>query len=720
MLLTDILPAVAPATRLVVSAPDVADCGPDFWIWYRALQGLVNRQEAHLYLIEGEAGSRSSRRARNMYERHWLDYYVRTFELPAEELHDADEVLDRYKHMVGGYILYDNEEIIQTQNLALTRAGLESLLPISPDQEPWMARHGIPKRDDLRGRFAGNADAAEWALDNLWPYCNKRLYANLCVHRPLRYALSHTLADFVAYHRALALDLPLSRQSRRTLMLYRRMLESADPPGIQMNWHCVCDQEKEYVAEAARRGFFTLCSVATPNLTVHQAVGDPDATYSQPLPERDLCRAQADGVYVCLYVSDGDATWAMNNLHSGNWLAAQRGQFKLGWGLLPFMIKLMPAMVRYYHETRQPNDCLWGPSSGAGYTYSFLWPERLVDGYLEETRRLLDQTGQHGCNMVNWLLRDWWREVEDEAAVRREQGKLQPGPGLVCGLGGSPYAKSYLAGPIPKLHSVHIANAGGDNIGDIVRLADECPTRPLFLFLFVQIASGAVDHLAAEMPKLANHPDIALLSMDEFFLTLQDAIARGMVREPLYQKTEALAERWLKAPGRHRLPLCERLTAELARVAHLAPEERRRALAEAGWTELVSREVENLARDRDAFMSMFKGRPPIEAEQEADALLYVAFTVAWALVRAAIESQGMYANHRTQCLDDFRRTCGDWVDMEPFERLFAAWQAWETGALTVEKTASWCDGVAKAAQVICDKLGPAEPEEFTGWPPRTI
>jgi len=721
MLLTDIVPTVPRATRLVVSAPDFGKYGLDFWIWCRALQGLVNREEPHLYLIEDMLASDCSRPSpRDLYERHWLDYYVKTFGLPTEELHDADALLERYEHLVGGYILYDNEDIIQTQNVALTRAGLESLLPVSPDQEPWMARHGIPKRDDLRGRFASDADAAEWALDNLWPYCNKRLYANLCVHRPFRYALSHTLADFVSLHKVLALDLPLSRQSRRTLNLYRRMLESADPPGIQMNWHCVCDQEKEYVAEAAERGFFTLCSLATPNLSIHGAVGDPDAAYSQPLPERDLCRAQPDRVYVSLYVSDGDATWAMNNLHSGNWLAPQRGQFKLGWGMLPFMVKLMPAMVRYYNETRHRNDCFWGPSSGAGYTYSFLWPEDLVDGYLEESCRLLDQTGQHGCNMVDWLLRDWWREVEDDAGVRREQDKLQPSLGLVCGLGGSPYAKSYLDGPVPKLHSVHIANVRRDNIGDIVKLAQECPTRPLFLFLFVQIAAGVVEHLAAETPKLARHAEIELLSMDEFFLTLQDAIARGLVKAPMYEKTEALGERWLKAPGRHRLPLCERLTAELARVAHLETEERRRVLAEAGWAELVSREVEDLARDRDAFMTMFEGRAPIPSEEEADTLLYVAFTVAWTLVRAAIQSQGIYANHRTQCLKDFERTCGGLVDTQPFERLFASWGAWETGVPSVNETAAWCDGVAKAARVICDRLGPDQTEEFTGWPPRTI
>jgi hypothetical protein len=101
-------------------------------------------------------------------------------------------------------------------------------------------------------------------------------------------------------------------------------------------------------------------------------------------------------------------------------------------------------------------------------------------------------------------------------------------------------------------------------------------------------------------------------------------------------------------------------------------------------------------------------------------LLYVAFTVAWTVVRAAIEAQGVYANHRTQCLKDFERTCGNWVDIEPFRELFGAWDAWESGTHEVEAMIGWCDGVARAAAVLQEHLGVDDPDAFTGWPTRTI
>ncbi len=719
--LTDIFPKVPPVKRLLVFEPKLDSI--DAAIWLRSFQGLINRDEPHFYIVL--TGSRVHAGGPPNNLQHWLDYYVEKYRFPIEELSDLDELFERYKHLLDGYVLYDSEHVIQTQNLAITRAGLENILPIAPDQEHWAIRHGLSKRDDLRGRFADDWDAAEWAIDHLWPRCNQRIYANLCIHRTdnpsIWYPNAHDLEDYIVYSKAFALDLIRSRMYRRPLALAHKMYASGDAPGVQMNWHCCWEQEKEYVAEAAKHGYFTLCSVGSPNMTIHGGIGDTDKSYTQPMPEPSDCVAERGKVYVTLYNSDGDATWAMHNLHSYNWLAEGRGRMKFGWGFLPLMVRLTPAMLEYYHETRGPGDTFWGPSSGAGYTYTHLWPDDLVDLYLDETRRLLDQSGQNGCNMVNWYLQDWWREVEDDQAVRREQKHLASGPGLVCGLGGSPYAKSYTTGPIPKTHSVHIANAGRDNVDDIERFIRECPTRPLFMFLFAQIAAGVWEQVASDIDALSQRSDVEVLGMDEFFLTLRDAIGRDLVVDPLFETNDEMAETWISQPGRHRLPIAEKLCNELAAVASGEPAERRRHLSEAGWTELVSCPLESVGRDRAQFLGAFQGRPGLTEAEEADALLYVAFTVTWAAVRAAIEAQGIYANHRTQCLDDFLRTCGDRVDTTPFEKLFDAWDRWETGTPRLDEIVSWCQGVAAGVPKLRDALGLHESgEEFTGWPPRTI
>ncbi|HRS96207.1 MAG TPA: GxGYxYP family putative glycoside hydrolase, partial [Candidatus Latescibacteria bacterium] len=173
MRLDDIFPTVPPVRRLLATAPDLENEGLDFWIWFRSLQGLVNRAEPHLYLIKG---GEVYKQGRDYWERHWLDYYTNPdtspFKIPLQRQNSVDAIVERFRDRVNGYILYDMADVPQTMNLAITLAGLNDCLPVAADQEPWMVRHGIPKRDDLRGRFSNDWQAAEWAVDNLWPQCN--------------------------------------------------------------------------------------------------------------------------------------------------------------------------------------------------------------------------------------------------------------------------------------------------------------------------------------------------------------------------------------------------------------------------------------------------------------------------------------------------------------------------------------------------------------------
>ena len=277
--LTSVFPDIPEVKTLVTIRPDASKRNVDFWIWLRALQGLANRANPHLYLLSGDHT-----------EDHWLKVYEKDHKGQVTGTLTPDEALETYKPYINGYVIYDNSEVIQTQNIAITLCGLEGWLPVAPSEEAVMLRHGIPKKDDLRGRFKDDWDAAEWAIDNLWPRCNRRMYANFCIHRPMWYAMGHNLLDYVVYNRVFALDLPRSRVFRRTVGLFRKMMETAEAPGVQLCWHCIWDQEKEYVVEASERGFFTLCSTGTPNMSIHGGVGDCEKAYTQPLPPRESCQ----------------------------------------------------------------------------------------------------------------------------------------------------------------------------------------------------------------------------------------------------------------------------------------------------------------------------------------------------------------------------------------------------------------------------------------------
>ncbi len=119
MRFTDIFPSVPPVKRLVTLMPVPENNTIDRWIWLRSLQGLINRVEPHLYLIEEKPGT--PRREWGAYcEGHWLDWYQQAFQVPVTCLDTIDTYLDTYKSHATGYVLYDTEQVIQTQNLAIT------------------------------------------------------------------------------------------------------------------------------------------------------------------------------------------------------------------------------------------------------------------------------------------------------------------------------------------------------------------------------------------------------------------------------------------------------------------------------------------------------------------------------------------------------------------------------------------------------------------------
>ena len=162
--LESIFPTFPAVKRLVVVKQDNHDT--DRMLWLRSLQGLANKVEPHVWVANGSTE-----------DTHWLTLYTEKHGIPVEKHLSDLEFLKEYAHLAKGYIVYDIEKVIQTQNIALTLCGLDGVLPVSPAEEQFAIEAGIPKVDDLRGRFSSDREAAYWAVENLWPRCNKRMIA---------------------------------------------------------------------------------------------------------------------------------------------------------------------------------------------------------------------------------------------------------------------------------------------------------------------------------------------------------------------------------------------------------------------------------------------------------------------------------------------------------------------------------------------------------------
>ena len=167
------------------------------------------------------------------------------------------------------------------------------------------------------------------------------------------------------------------------------------------------------------------------------------------------------------------------------------------------------------------------------------------------------------------------------------------------------------------------------------------------------------------------------------------------------------------------MPLYVSTTEELVDTLNDTPANRAVRLSDGGYTDLVSKEIESVARDRKMFTDCYKNRPVYEADQEADVVFYSLFTVAWGVVRSAIESLGVYGNHRKQCIEDFVRLCGDITDTSAFEKIFETWDKWEEeGSPSFEESKALALKVYEETKKLDKALG--DSSEFTAWPPKAI
>jgi len=654
-----IFPKFSKTTKLDVINP--TPLPHDARLALSALQGLVNAIEPRVYQACGPA------------DEHWLRYYREKFGVESRRVRNPMHLFEIHKAIPKGTVVYD-PAVPDTRNLATTIAGLEGLIPATDRLQAELQRHGLTVKDDLRGRFKDRISAYEWAKSELLPRCNKRILGSLCVGNRSHWLENRTeLVDYLVANRSFVFHLSSARRDREESKLFDSILETAKGPGVLMGWHCVRDQEKEYVARAARKGFFVLCSPQSPNLTVHGGIPRSRRRYVQrkPRPPKQLEKK----VYLALYMTDGDAIWAMGSLQSGNWLSKRRGTFPFNWGLLPLMFEIMPGVLEYYYETATENDYFVCPSSGAAYTYSFLHD----DWYLHYSKHYIDLSGQSVVNMVNWDTNFWWREVEEPWAIYREKRLLKP-IGLVCGLGGSVYARSYPSGT-PKVHSAIVLNNGEDCAGRIRKMAEAMKERPLFIFAFVQISPGVYDHLAKNLRGLPS--DVELVHMDAFMLGLRKALKEGFVGEDLYPSKAALADSTLREPGRRDRAAAARLLAQLGRVAEMPEPEMAREINLGNWHNLASREPAHVEAEAESWRRASQGYLDYDTPNLADALGYNLFYAAWAYVRACLNAAGRYANHMDSCLDEYLSLFPQ-RDNRVLEQIWEMWHNWEAHPPTLE------------------------------------
>lgn len=164
------LPNFAKVKRLDVA--DVLEAPGDTRLLLATLQGIVNRTEPRIYLLESEEEGKLT----------WLG----DLQVPYTVHDDIWNLVKKYKHEVKGIIIYD-PEVPDSINVATTLAGLKNAVVASPELAVKLKASPYKLRvlEDLRGRFEDRMDAYTWQYEHLWKQTTQRMLVGLSPDAPI-------------------------------------------------------------------------------------------------------------------------------------------------------------------------------------------------------------------------------------------------------------------------------------------------------------------------------------------------------------------------------------------------------------------------------------------------------------------------------------------------------------------------------------------------------
>lgn len=165
-----VLPSFAKVKKLEVA--DIYDAPGDLKILMATLQGIVNRAEPRLYLLESQEEGKFT----------WLN----DLDVPYD-VRDAWTIFGTFQSEVKGMIVYD-PAVPDSINVATTLAGLKDAVVASPElaQKLAAAPYNLRILDDLRGKFKDRLDAYTWQFDHLWSQTTHRMLVGLSPNTSIR------------------------------------------------------------------------------------------------------------------------------------------------------------------------------------------------------------------------------------------------------------------------------------------------------------------------------------------------------------------------------------------------------------------------------------------------------------------------------------------------------------------------------------------------------
>ena len=339
----------------------------DLALTLHCLQGLVNREQPRLYLIQ------------DRYDELWLDWLKERGDIDAYREIDIAEVFDRYQGAASCMFVTD-PAIPATVNVATMLAAVHGGLVATPDMAPLfrLSKGSYPDSfkvgADLRVmHWKKDVEAYRWAYEQFGDQLTRKAVAIL---DPATSAVRDYFVEFKVPILWISnpKDQSHSYQSFPEERDFVREIFMRWPPNIPcMGWPL--DKtgigEWEGVRIASECAKFEVCSgndgysPTVGNLSVHSGT---TATLRQaPMPPAPPL--ERDKIYFAFTRSDGDGLNFQRHYYRKLFDDPQHGAVPIGWQIGATASDFNPSILDYYYRHARPGDYFLNALTGIGYIH---------------------------------------------------------------------------------------------------------------------------------------------------------------------------------------------------------------------------------------------------------------------------------------------------------------------------------------------------------------
>ncbi|MHB1457415.1 MAG: GxGYxYP domain-containing protein [Armatimonadota bacterium] len=345
---------------------NVRSMSPDERLFVVSVQGIVNRTVPRIFINSWDSDT------------FWLDMLKeRKLIIRTVDLDNIKALADMYRNELRGLVVTD-PKLRLTVNIATMIAGVDKVAIASPEL---LERLNMSVKFDLRGKWSMEAEAYEWAYNNLWPRMNPRALSWADPGEAY-----HLERDYLIQHRIWPLwisgpiDGPTGGADIKTETQWTEKIMRETPGNIPIygfpsNGENVGIGEMGGTTLASYYGKYNVCTALNPNLSVHS--GYPPTNFRPQKPT--VIKMDPGKVYIAFILSDGDNLLTFNGYHLASWKQRPTNRPPISWSIGPAAALLMPEIIRWYERTLVPGDTFIADVSGAGYMYPAIYGEKLGD-----------------------------------------------------------------------------------------------------------------------------------------------------------------------------------------------------------------------------------------------------------------------------------------------------------------------------------------------------